>query len=41
MTENTDTAVILSISMGAVNGTVLKTKHTVAIDNIRLEKVKK
>lgn len=41
MTENTDKAVILSISMGAVNGKFIGIKHTVAVDNIKLEEVKK
>ncbi len=41
MTENTDKAVILSFSMGAVNGKFIGIKHTVAIDNIKLEEVKK
>lgn len=41
MTENTDKAVILSFSMGAVNGKFIGIKHTVAIDNIKLEETKK
>lgn len=36
MASATDPATILSISMGAVNGTVIKEKHTVTIDNIKL-----
>lgn len=36
MASATDPATILSISMGAVNGTVITTKHTVTIDNIKL-----
>jgi hypothetical protein len=41
MTENTDKATILSISMGAVNGKVINERHTVTIDNIKLEETKK
>jgi beta-glucanase (GH16 family) len=41
MNENTDKATILSISMGAVNGKVINEKHTVTIENIKLEEVKK
>jgi beta-glucanase (GH16 family) len=41
MNENTDKATILSISMGAVNGKAINEKHTVTIDNIKLEEVKK
>ncbi|MBD5513135.1 MAG: family 16 glycosylhydrolase, partial [Lachnospiraceae bacterium] len=37
MTEGTDPETILSISMGAVGGTQISTKHTVVIDNITLE----
>ncbi|MDE7131262.1 MAG: carbohydrate binding domain-containing protein [Lachnospiraceae bacterium] len=37
MTEGTDPETILSISMGAVGGTQVSTKHTVMIDNITLE----
>lgn len=37
MTEGTDPETILSISMGAVGGTRISTKHTVKIDNITLE----
>lgn len=37
MTEDTDSKVILSISMGAVGGTRIQDKHTVVIDNITLE----
>lgn len=37
MTNETDTKTILSLSMGAVNGTQLKEKHTICIDNIVLE----
>ena len=37
MTEDTDPETILSISMGAVSGTQITTKHTVLIDNITLE----
>lgn len=41
MTSATDPATILSISMGAVGGKAIDAKHTVAIDNIRLEETKK
>ena len=37
MTEGTDPETILSISMGAVGGTRVDTKHTIKIDNITLE----
>ncbi|HBG64879.1 MAG TPA: glucan endo-1,3-beta-D-glucosidase [Treponema sp.] len=37
MQEKTDPAVILSISMGAVNGKRIDAKHTVVIDNIVVE----
>ncbi len=37
MAEDTDPRTILSISMGAVGGTRIQTKHTVVIDNITLE----
>jgi hypothetical protein len=37
MTSQTDTATILSISMGAVSGTQISSQHTVTIDNIKLE----
>ncbi len=37
MTEDTDPKTMLSISMGAVGGTRIQTKHTVVIDNITLE----
>jgi beta-glucanase (GH16 family) len=39
MTRNTDPATILSISMGAVDGTQITTRHTVTIDNLKLEEV--
>lgn len=35
----TDEHTILSISMGAVGGTIIDQKHTVVIDNIKLEEV--
>ena len=38
MTGDTDINTILSISMGAVNGIEISEKHTVTIDNIKLEK---
>ena len=41
MDESTDNMVILSISMGAVNGKIIDKKHTVAIDNIKLIETKK
>jgi beta-glucanase (GH16 family) len=41
MIEATDAATILSVSFGAVNGKAIDVKHTVAIDNIRLEETKK
>ena len=40
MNESTDNATILSISMGAVNGKIISKKHTVTIDNIKLEQKK-
>lgn len=39
MNNETDTATMLSISMGAVDGIQITTPHTVAIDNITLEEV--
>lgn len=39
MTSETDPRTILSISMGAVGGTRITDKHTVRIDNIRLEEI--
>lgn len=39
MEKDTDIHTILSISMGAVDGKQIKTKHTVVIDNIVLEKL--
>lgn len=39
MEHATDKAVILSISMGAVDGKALTKKHTVAIDNVVLEEI--
>ncbi len=39
MQNDTDTAVILSISMGAVSGKRITQKHTVTIDNIVIEEV--
>lgn len=39
MTNATDEKTILSISMGAVNGTQITDKHTVYIDNVSLEEV--
>lgn len=39
MTNQTDEKTILSISMGAVNGTRITEKHTVYIDNVSLEEV--
>lgn len=41
MMEETDTAVILSISMGAVEGTAIQDKHSVVIDNISLEELER
>lgn len=39
MNSETDKAVILSISMGAVDGKALSKKHTVTIDNVVLEEI--
>lgn len=41
MTNPTDENVILSISMGAVDGTQIKDKHTICVDRITLEEVEK
>ncbi|MCH5249968.1 MAG: carbohydrate binding domain-containing protein [Lachnospiraceae bacterium] len=38
MKHNTDPATVLSISMGAIGGEEINTKHTVKIDNIKLVK---
>jgi hypothetical protein len=40
MENETDSATILSISMGAVNGKRIKDAHTVTLDNIVIEEVK-
>ncbi len=40
MTYDTDPATILSITMGAVEGIQLDEKHTIRIDNIKLEEIK-
>ncbi len=39
MTEPTDLESVLSISMGAVDGIAVNTKHSIYIDNILLEKI--
>lgn len=39
MNNETDLKSILSISMGAVDGTQITTKHRVCIDNIKLDKI--
>lgn len=39
MNAETDTKSVLSISMGAVDGTQINQKHRVCIDNINLEKI--
>lgn len=39
MTYDTDEATILSISMGAVDGTEISDKHSVVIDNVNLEEL--
>ena len=41
MTEPTDKESVLSISMGSVGGTQITEKHTIYIDNIKLEKIEK
>ncbi|OPJ66088.1 carbohydrate binding domain-containing protein [Clostridium chromiireducens] len=39
MKKPTDENAIFTISMGAVNGTQIKDKHTVTVDNVKLEKI--
>lgn len=39
MKKPTDENAIFAISMGAVNGTQIKDKHTVTVDNVKLEKI--
>ncbi len=39
MKNETDTKAVLSISMGAVDGTQITEKHRICIDNINLEKI--
>lgn len=39
MTEDSDPEAVLSVSMGAVEGTQISEKHRVCIDNIKLEKI--
>ena len=39
MNKPTDENAIFTISMGAVNGTQIQDKHTVTVDNVKLEKI--